>query len=79
VGGVTPLPQPGNPRRGLFRLDADRRDQPLGLNSEGVESSRRGLRRAAGGTASSAFNIGANKDTGDRAADYVPASSGSRA
>ncbi len=37
VGGVTPRPQPGNPRPRLFRLDADQAViNRLGLNSEGV-------------------------------------------
>ena len=32
IGTVTPLPQPGNPRPRLFRLDADEaRDQPARL------------------------------------------------
>src|SRR5258708_30494493 len=37
VGGVTPQPQPGNPRPRLFRLDADQAGiNRLGLHSEGV-------------------------------------------
>ena len=39
AGGVTPQPQPGNPRPRLFRLDADEAViNRLGLNSEGVEA-----------------------------------------
>jgi dihydroorotate dehydrogenase len=39
AGGVTPRPQPGNPRPRLFRLDADEGViNRLGLNSEGVEA-----------------------------------------
>ena len=39
VGGVTPLPQPGNPRPRIFRLDADAAViNRLGLNSEGAEA-----------------------------------------
>ena len=72
VGGVTPRPQPGNPRPRLFRLDADAAViNRLGLNSEGVEAVARRLaaRAQAGGIVG--INIGQNKDTTDRAADYV--------
>jgi dihydroorotate dehydrogenase len=72
AGGVTPQPQPGNPRPRLFRLDADQGViNRLGLNSEGVEAVA--ARLAARGDAKGivGINIGANKDTVDRAADYV--------
>ena len=72
VGGVTPLPQPGNPRPRLFRLDADEAViNRLGLNSDGIEvvAARLAARANAGGIVG--INIGANKDTVDRAADYV--------
>ena len=72
VGGVTPLPQAGNPRPRLFRLDADEAViNRLGLNSDGVEAvaARLAARGSAGGIVG--INIGANKDTVDRAADYV--------
>jgi dihydroorotate dehydrogenase len=72
VGGVTPRPQPGNPRPRLFRLDADAAViNRLGLNSEGVEIVARRL--AARGTAPGivGINIGQNKETADRIADYV--------
>jgi dihydroorotate dehydrogenase len=72
VGGVTPLPQPGNPRPRLFRLDADEAViNRLGLNSEGADAVA--ARLAARGKAPGivGINIGANKDTVDRAADYV--------
>jgi len=72
AGGVTPQPQPGNPRPRLFRLDADQAViNRLGLNSEGVEAvaARLAERRDAAGIVG--INIGANKDTVDRAADYV--------
>lgn len=71
VGGVTPGPQPGNPRPRLFRLDADEGIiNRLGLNSEGVAAvaARLAARNAPGMVG---INIGANKDTVDRAADYV--------
>jgi len=71
AGGVTPEPQPGNPRPRLFRLDADQAViNRLGLNSAGVEAvaARLAARTGAGIVG---VNIGANKDTADRAADYV--------
>jgi dihydroorotate dehydrogenase len=71
AGGVTLRPQPGNPRPRLFRLDADEGViNRLGLNSEGAETvARRLAERSASGIVG--INIGANKDTVDRAADYV--------
>src|SRR5204862_6379601 len=72
AGGVTPKPQPGNPRPRLFRLDADEAViNRFGLNSEGVAAvaARLAARRDAAGIVG--INIGANKDTVDRAADYV--------
>ncbi len=72
VGTVTPLPQTGNPRPRLFRLDADRAViNRLGFNSEGAEVVLRRLaaRAKAGGIVG--INVGANKDAPDRVADYV--------
>jgi dihydroorotate dehydrogenase len=72
VGTVTPLPQPGNPRPRLFRLDADQAViNRLGFNSEGADMVLRRLaaRAKAGGIVG--INVGANKDTTDRVADYV--------
>ena len=72
VGTVTPLPQPGNPRPRLFRLDVDQAViNRLGFNSEGADVVLRRLaaRAKAGGIIG--INIGANKDAPDRVADYV--------
>lgn len=72
VGGVTPLPQVGNPRPRLFRLAEDRAViNRFGLNSDGVEVmaarlARRDPRRGVLGV-----NIGANKESADRTGDYV--------
>jgi dihydroorotate dehydrogenase len=72
VGGVTPLAQSGNPRPRLFRLDADEAViNRLGLNSDGVAAVAARLAARAGAGGIVGINIGANKDTVDRAADYV--------
>jgi dihydroorotate dehydrogenase len=72
IGTVTPLPQAGNPRPRLFRLDADQGViNRLGFNSAGASAvlTRLAARANAGGIVG--VNIGANKDSSDRAADYV--------
>jgi dihydroorotate dehydrogenase len=72
IGTVTPLPQPGNPRPRLFRLDPDRAViNRLGFNSDGADAVLRRLaaRAKAGGIVG--INLGANKDASDRVADYV--------
>ncbi len=72
VGTVTPRPQPGNPRPRLFRLEADEGViNRLGFNSEGERKvlARLAARARNGGIIG--VNVGANKDTEDRGADYV--------
>lgn len=72
VGGVTPLPQPGNPRPRVFRLNEDGAViNRYGLNSVGMDLVARRLaaRRARGGIVG--VNLGANKDSADRAGDYA--------
>jgi dihydroorotate dehydrogenase len=72
IGTVTPLPQPGNPRPRLFRLEPDRAViNRLGFNSQGAAAvlSRLAARAGAGGIVG--VNVGANKDSSDRTADYV--------
>lgn len=72
VGTVTPKPQAGNPRPRVFRLEADGGViNRLGFNSQGADVvlKRLAARAAAGGIVG--VNIGANKDSPDRAADYV--------
>ena len=70
LGGVTPRPQPGNPRPRLFRLAEDRAViNRFGLNSDGAKAvAARLAARAPGGIVG--LNLGANKDSADRAADY---------
>ena len=72
VGTITPLPQPGNPRPRLFRLPADQGViNRLGFNSQGADAAlkRMAVRAGAGGVVG--INVGANKDSADRVADYV--------
>jgi dihydroorotate dehydrogenase len=72
IGTVTPRPQPGNPLPRLFRLPEDGAViNRFGFNSEGMEAvaarlTARGVRPGLLGV-----NIGANKDSADRAADFV--------
>lgn len=70
VGGVTPRPQPGNPRPRVFRLVEDRAVvNRYGLNSQGLDAvaARLEARRRRGCVG---VNLGKNKDTSDAAADY---------
>jgi dihydroorotate dehydrogenase len=74
LGGVTPRPQPGNPRPRLFRLPAARAIiNRYGLNSVGVDAFAANLERARNrmrGDAVIGVNIGKNKETpNERAAD----------
>ncbi len=72
VGGVTPLPQPGNAKPRVFRLPQDQAViNRYGLNSDGGAAVRQRLaaRRRDGGIVG--VNIGANKDSADRTADYT--------
>ncbi len=71
IGSVTPRPQEGNPRPRLFRLAEDRGViNRMGFPGQGLEAVRSRLavrpRRGFVGV-----NVGANKDSTDRAADYV--------
>jgi dihydroorotate dehydrogenase len=70
-GTVTPRPQPGNPRPRVFRLAEDRAViNRYGFNSRGLEAFALGLEhRPARGVVGA--NVGANKDSADRVADYV--------
>jgi dihydroorotate dehydrogenase len=72
VGTVTPLPQSGNPRPRLFRLDRDHGViNRLGFNSEGAAAVLRRLAARAHRGGIVGVNVGANKDSADRIADYV--------
>jgi dihydroorotate dehydrogenase len=68
-GTVTPLPQAGNPRPRLFRLTEDRAViNRMGFNNEGLEAFAARLARRGPGVVGA--NLGANKDSEDRVADY---------
>jgi len=71
LGAVTPRPQPGNPRPRLFRLSEDRAIiNRFGFNNQGMEAiAPRLAARPKQGIVG--LNLGANKDSDDRAADYV--------
>jgi dihydroorotate dehydrogenase len=72
AGGVTPKPQPGNARPRLFRLDADEGIiNRFGFNSDGLEAVTQRLAARARAPGIVGINLGSNKDTVDRAADYV--------
>ncbi|MCO8144254.1 quinone-dependent dihydroorotate dehydrogenase [Rhodovulum tesquicola] len=71
VGAATPRPQPGNPRPRLFRLSEDRAAiNRFGFNNEGmVAIGARLAARPEGAVVG--LNLGANKDSADRAADFA--------
>jgi dihydroorotate dehydrogenase len=72
VGTLTPRPQQGNPQPRLFRLPADRAViNRLGFNNGGQAAALERLRRCTNLHGVIGVNIGANKDSADRIADYV--------
>jgi len=72
VGTVTPLPQPGNPKPRLFRLEEDKAIiNRMGFNSGGQAAALERLKARAGRPGIVGVNIGANKDAADRIADYA--------
>ncbi|MEN8872812.1 MAG: quinone-dependent dihydroorotate dehydrogenase [Pacificibacter sp.] len=76
VGAATPRAQSGNAKPRLFRLTEDRAViNRFGFNNEGMESIGARLKATAPHTGSRAvpvgLNLGANKDSDDRAADFA--------
>jgi dihydroorotate dehydrogenase len=71
VGSITPRPQAGNAKPRLFRLAEDRAViNRMGFNNGGIEAARQRLsRRPRHGLVG--VNVGANKDSPDRVADYL--------
>ena len=71
MGSVTPRPQAGNPRPRLFRLTEDRAViNRLGFNNQGLDAAAARLRRRRPAGIVGA-NLGANRDSADRVADYI--------
>ena len=71
IGTVTPSSQPGNPKPRMFRLERDHAIiNRLGFNNDGIAPVRERMpqRRGHGIVG---VNIGANRDSTDRIADYV--------
>ncbi len=72
LGGVVPLPQPGNPRPRVFRLPSDEAMiNRFGLNSDGLEIICQRLRKRNTNKGVVGINIGANKDSIDRTTDFI--------
>lgn len=74
VGTITPRPQAGNPRPRIFRLSEDRAIiNRLGFNNEGLNRAveRLQARQNRNRPGIIGVNLGANKDSHERAADYV--------
>jgi dihydroorotate dehydrogenase len=72
AGTVTPRAQAGNPKPRLFRLAEDRAAiNRMGFNNAGIEAARARLERRAPRHGIVGANIGANKDSADRIADYA--------
>nr|WP_233061634.1 quinone-dependent dihydroorotate dehydrogenase [Parvularcula mediterranea] len=72
VGAVTPRPQPGNPSPRVFRLrEDDAVINRYGFNNDGLQTIGARLKARAGKPGVVGINLGANKDSEDRAGDYV--------
>ena len=72
VGTITPLPQKGNPRPRVFRLPEDEAViNRYGFNGQGMHAAAARLQKRPKGTDQIVgVNIGANKVTQDKPADY---------
>lgn len=72
IGTLTPRPQIGNPRPRLFRLPADHAViNRFGFNNAGHDAAFAKLAARKHRSGLVGVNIGANKDSSDRAQDYV--------
>ncbi len=71
VGAATPRPQPGNPKPRLFRLSEDRAViNRFGFNNDGMQAIAARLSERPR-DAIIGLNLGANKDSENRAADFA--------
>jgi len=72
VGAATPLPQPGNPKPRLFRLTEDHAAiNRFGFNNQGADAIAARLAAHKRGAVPVGINLGANKTSTDRAADFA--------
>ena len=72
IGSVTPLPQAGNPQPRLFRLLSDRAViNRMGFNSAGHDVVAQRLQTRRGKPGILGVNLGTNKASSDKAADFV--------
>lgn len=72
VGAATPRPQPGNPKPRLFRLTEDQAAiNRFGFNNQGADAIAARLAARKPGPVPVGLNLGANKDSADRAADFA--------
>ncbi len=72
VGSITPRAQAGNPRPRLFRLVEDKAViNRMGFNNGGADAALARLAKRAGRPGIVGINIGANKDSQNRIADYA--------
>ncbi len=72
VGSITPLPQAGNPKPRLFRLVEDAAViNRMGFNNGGAKAALMRLEARASRPGIVGVNVGANKDSADRIADYA--------
>ncbi len=71
VGAATPRPQEGNPRPRLWRLTEDRAAiNRFGFNNQGMDPIAARLAQRPAGMVLG-LNLGANKDSADRSADFA--------
>lgn len=72
VGTLTPRPQPGNPKPRLFRLAADHGViNRMGFNNGGIDAALERIAALPRRAGVLGINVGANKDSADRVADYA--------
>ncbi|WP_298470837.1 quinone-dependent dihydroorotate dehydrogenase [uncultured Erythrobacter sp.] len=72
VGSITPRPQAGNPKPRLFRLVEDNAViNRMGFNNAGGEAALARIKARQARPGILGINVGANKDSEDRIADYA--------
>ena len=72
VGTLTPRPQPGNPKPRLFRLAEDEAViNRMGFNNQGIDAALVRVAKLERRAGVLGINVGANKDSENRVADYA--------